>query len=87
MLEQAGYKRHEAKDLTRVYIVSVLQHPRDEKGRLRDMCPPLVRSPLEQMRDLCRHRGVPEHLVEARAKEMLQEASRSKRRGRGRRGR
>lgn len=80
MLEEYGYRRHQAKHLTRVYIVEVLQHPRDEKGRLRDLRRPEVRSPLDQMRDLCRKRGVPEVLIDSRARELLAQAQPIRRR-------
>lgn len=32
MLEDAGYRRHEIKDLSRHYVRHVLQHPRDDRG-------------------------------------------------------
>lgn len=63
MLEERGYRREAIPSLTRAYIVGVLQHEREKDGRLRMPAPPRPPSAAEDLTQLLRSRGVPEHLI------------------------
>lgn len=77
LLEEKGYRRHEIGEMTDWYVLRVLQHPRDNKGRLiwgqHDR---QVRRLdwEEQVAALMRRRGVPEHQIKYAVEDARREA-------------
>ena len=83
MLEDAGYRREQIKSLSRWYVLRVLQHRRDEKGKL-DLKAAMSKvagaaakrrlSREEQLTTLLKRRRCPQHMIAVRIEEMIRAA-------------
>jgi len=74
ILEDAGYRRDQIKDLTIGYVRRVVQHARDEKGRVEFERPAASKpDPENTVVAWLKRRNYPAHLIGERTREILRE--------------